>query len=309
MAGLGGGSHDTVTTQANFIPEIWSDEVLGAYKQNLVASMLVKKIGFKGKKGDTIHVPVPGRGAAHTKTAETVVTLNTDTASTLPISINRHFEYSRLIEDIAEVQRLASARAFYTDDAGYALAKQVDTDLLANAATFQAGTAYSTAVIGSDGTTVWDGSASTNTGNGADLTDAGIRRAIQTLDDNDVPLDRRVLLINPGQKNVLLGITRFSSSDFIGNDPRVKSGKFGDVYGVSVYVTTNLPTVTADDTTTNYKVCILMNQEAIVHAEQLAVRTQTQYKQEYLGTLFTADTIYGTATYRDEAGVGIVVPV
>lgn len=303
-----GTNHETVTTSAAFIPEVWSDEVVAAYKSNLVASMLVKKIGFKGKKGDTIHVPQPSRGAASAKAASTQVTLITDTATTLDISVNQHWEYSRLIEDIAEVQRLASARAFYTDDAGYALAKQVDTALLANAASFQGGSAYSKAVIGSDGATVWDGSASTNTGNGANLTDAGLRRAIQTLDDNDVPLDRRALLINPGQKNVLLGIDRFNSRDFVGDDPRVKLGRFGEVYGVNVYVTTNLPTVTADDTTTDYKVAVLMNQEAIVHVEQLAIRTQTQYKQEYLGTLFTADTIFGTSVYQDTAGVGIVVP-
>lgn len=303
-----GTNHETITTSANFIPEVWSDEVLAAYKANLVASQLVKKIGFRGKKGDTIHVPKPARGAASAKAASTQVTLITDTAGVLNISIDQHWEYSRLIEDIAEVQRLASARAFYTDDAGYALAKKVDSALLAHAGSFQGGSAYSTAVIGSDGTTVWNPAASTNTGNGADLSDAGLRRAIQTLDDNDVPLDMRSLLINPGQKNVLLGITRFSSSDFIGGRDRVNTGVFGEVYGAKVYVTTNLPTVLAADSSTAYKACVLMGKEAIVHAEQMAVRTQTQYKQEYLGTLFTADTIYGTSVYRDTSGVALIVP-
>lgn len=302
-----GTNHETTTTSANFIPEIWSDEVIGAYKSRLLAANHVKKIGFTGKKGDTVHVPKPARGSASSKSASTQVTLITDTAGVLNIAIDQHYEYSRLIEDIAEVQRLSSARAFYTDDAGYALAKQVDTALLANAATFQSGTAYDASVIGGDGVTVWDGSASTSTGNGSNLTDAGLRRAIQTLDDGDVPLEERVLFINPGQKNVLLGIDRFNSSDFV-NAQGVVKGMFGDLYGVNVFVTTNLPTVQADDSSTNYKVCVLMNKEAIVHAEQLAVRSQTQYKQEYLGDLFTADTIYGTATYRPEAGVGIMVP-
>jgi hypothetical protein len=43
-------------------------------------------------------------------------------------------------------------------------------------------------------------------------------------------------------------------------------------------------------------------------AEQVGVRSQTQYKQEYLGDLFTADTIYGVAELRDDAGVNFVVP-
>lgn len=307
MAGLGGGSHQTITTNAAFIPEVWSDEVKGVYKNSLVVAPLVKKIQFKGKKGDTIHVPVPGRGTANVKAANTVVTLNVDTATDLAILIDKHYEYSRVIEDIAEVQSIASARAFYTDDAGYALAKQVDTHLLANAATFQSGTAYDAAVDGAVGTVTWDGSANTNTGNGANLTDVGIRRIIQTLDDNDVPADMRSLVINPGQKNVLLGIDRFNSTDF-SRVQGVATGVFGEVYGIPVYVSTNLATLTADDTTTNYKVCVMMHREAIVHAEQMAIRSQSQYKQEFLGTLFTADTIYGTKTYRAEAGVGIVVP-
>jgi hypothetical protein len=40
----------------------------------------------------------------------------------------------------------------------------------------------------------------------------------------------------------------------------------------------------------------------------MGVRSQTQYRLDFLGTQYTADTIYGTKTYRDENGVGIVVP-
>jgi hypothetical protein len=303
-----GTDHVTNTTEAKFIPELWSDEVNATYKNSLVLVPLVKKISFVGKKGDSIHIPKPVRGSASSKSAETQVTLIASAASELVVTVDKHFEYSRLIEDITEVQALASMRAFYTDDAGYALASQVDSDLAALAGGFQASTAYSTAVIGSDGATVWDPTASTNTGNGASLTDIGIRRAIQTLDDNNVPLDGRSLVISPSEKNALLGIDRFNSSDFIGNDPRVKTGKFGDIYGVQVYVTTALDTVAATDTTTLYKAAMLMHRDALVLAEQMSVRSQTQYKQEWLGDLFTSDTIYGVSEYRDESGVAIIVP-
>jgi hypothetical protein len=40
----------------------------------------------------------------------------------------------------------------------------------------------------------------------------------------------------------------------------------------------------------------------------MAVRSQTQYKQEYLGTLFTADTLFGTKELRDGSAVAIAVP-
>jgi hypothetical protein len=301
------GSGKASGTEDTFIPELWSDEVNATYKNSLVLSNLVKKISFVGKKGDSIHIPKPVRESASAKAASTQVTLVASAASELVVTVNKHFEYSRLIEDITEVQALASMRAFYTDDAGYALAVQVDSDLAALAAGFQASTAYSTAVTGATGATVWDGSASTNTGNGSSFTDIGLRRVIQTLDDSNVPLDGRSLIIPPSEKNALLGIDRFNSSDFV-NVKGVATGMFGDIYGTQVYVTTNLDTVAADDTTTLYKAAMLMHRDATVLAEQMSVRTQTQYKQEWLGDLFTADTIYGVSEYRDEAGVAIIVP-
>jgi hypothetical protein len=45
----------------------------------------------------------------------------------------------------------------------------------------------------------------------------------------------------------------------------------------------------------------------MVLVEQQAVRAQTHYKQEYLGTLFTADTLYGVAELRDEAAIALAV--
>jgi hypothetical protein len=53
---------------------------------------------------------------------------------------------------------------------------------------------------------------------------------------------------------------------------------------------------------------MLMHKDAVVFAEQMGVRTQTQYKQEYLGDLFTADTIYGVKELRNDAALAFVVP-
>jgi len=42
----------------------------------------------------------------------------------------------------------------------------------------------------------------------------------------------------------------------------------------------------------------------MVLVEQIGIRSQTQYKQEYLATLFTSDTLYGVAALRKAATVG-----
>ena len=107
-----GSSHVTNTTAAKFIPELWSDEIVAAYKQNLVLANLVNRMPMKGKKGDTLHIPKPTRGSASVKTAETQVSLIAATETEVIVAVDKHYEYSRLIEDITDVQALASMRKF-----------------------------------------------------------------------------------------------------------------------------------------------------------------------------------------------------
>jgi N4-gp56 family major capsid protein len=304
----------TTTIAGNFIPELWSDEVIGAYKSNLVIANLVTKLSHKGKKGDTIHIPVPSRGSASAKAANTQVTLSAATNSVINISIDQHYEYSKLIEDIAEVQSLASMRKFYTDDAGYALSTQVDTKLGTLWEALQGGTvggsnaaSWETAYIGSTGNTLYTG----NSSNAADITDAGIRALMLKLDNADVPMDNRSLIVPPVAANDMLGIARFTEQQFIGDGSAIKTGKIGQIYGVDVYISTNVPTTTESgggSPGSTDRVGCLLHRDALVLAEQVSVRSQTQYKQEYLGDLFTSDTIYGVGELRNDAGVAFIVP-
>lgn len=287
-----GTNHVTNTTAATFIPEIWSDEIIASYEKSLVVKPLVRAMSMVGKKGDTIRVPKPDRGSASAKGAESQVTLIAGTTQELVIAIDQHFEYSRMIEDITDVQALNSLRSFYTQDAGYALATQVDSALIAEANT--GFTAKKSFVAGG----IADESGATTTA----FNDAGLREAIQILDDNDVPGESRVLVIPPAVKRDMLGVSNYVSSDFVTGQP-VVNGKIGSLYGVDIFVSTNL-TGNAGE-----KNCLLMHKDALVFAEQVGVRTQTQYKQEYLADLMTADTLYGLETYRPEAGVTIAALV
>jgi N4-gp56 family major capsid protein len=292
----------TVNT-AGFIPEVWSDEIIAAYKKNLVAANLFKKMSMKGKKGDVMHFPSPARGSAAVKTASSQVTLIAESGTEKTVTINQHYEYSRLIEDFAEVQALSSLRRFYTDDAGYALATRIDTSLIELGRGAQGGggtAAYNRAYLAGDGSTLYvDG---TNVGTA--LTDAGLRRAIQRLDDNDVPMDGRFLIVPPATRNTMMGLARFTEQAFVGDGGTIRNGQIGDVYGVKVFVTTNADTAT----TTTTRVALLAHPEAFVLVDQLGVRVQTQYKQEYLGTLLTADTLYGVGELRDTSAVALAVP-
>jgi len=274
-----------------------------------------------GKKGDTIHVPKPVRGAASAKSESTAVTIQANLESELQIAVDRHFEYSRFIEDIVETQALNSLRQFYTEDAGYQLALKVDTDLMNAATGFGDGTkTFAPANTGAD----WVASNSyyfnaaagiaayavDTVTSGDNFTDLGFRQAIKLMDDADVPMENRALIVPPAARSTIMGIDRYVSSDFVGGRG-VESGLIGNLYGVDVYVSSNCPVIEVaaqnSASSVDTRGCLFFHKDAIVHAEQMAVRSQTQYKQEYLSTLYTADTLYGVEVYRPEAGFVIAI--
>ena len=225
------------TKAATFIPEIWSDEVRAAYENSLVLANLVKKMGMQGKKGDTINIPAPVRGTAVAKASGTAVSIQGNTEGNVPVLIDKHFEYSRLIEDITATQALSSLRQFYTSDAGYALARQVDTDLhgLAKDLGNAQDSYVNTASFYCDATTGLTAFAE-DTVTAADVfTDACFRSLIQKMDDADVPFDNRAFVIPPSLRNAIMGIDRYVSSDFVSGQP-VQNGKIGNLYGIDVFV-------------------------------------------------------------------------
>ena len=331
-----------------FIPSLWEDDVIAQYKANLVVANLVSKLNHNGRKGDTIYLPqVTDRKTSvpSAKVEDIQVVLNPANANEITLTLDKHYEYSFLYEDLTSLQALDSLRRHYTDHAGYALARQVDRDCIVafgttNGGTDGIGTSGSGAVIGSDGSTSFVGSGAA--GNQGALTDAGIRKIIQTLDDEDNPMSDRHLVIPPVERNNIMGLARFTEQAFVGemsNSNTIRNGVIGQLYGVSVAISTNLPYLhidsndgeivhlwtgtamgtgavtdiygTANTVTTDGgaigRQALMFHKGAVVHAEQQGIRTQTQYKQEFLGDLFTADCVYGVTEQRDYAAVPIAV--
>ncbi len=304
-----------------FVPELWSDDIIAAYKSNLVAANLISKMNHVGKKGDSIHIPKPTRGSASVKAVATQVTLNQNNSSEIEVPLGAHYEYSSIIEDILEVQALSSLRKFTTDDAGYALSTRIDTDIINTFSAAAGGMSISSgAMSGNDVNWATSGNAKVYYNNSGTptayveattaataLTDAFLRNVIQEMDDNDVPMSGRVLLLPPSAKNDLIGIDRYTEQAFVGEaggSNSIRNGRVGDIYGMEVFITSNMPWV---DTNAE-RIGLMFHKDAVILAEQTTVRTQTQYKQEYLGNLFTSDCIYGTQKARDEAAIAFAIP-
>ena len=127
---------------------------------------------------------------------------------------------------------------------------------------------------------------------------------ILALDNADVPMSNRVLVVPPICLNDMLGINRFTEQQYIGDGNAIKTGKIGSIYGMDVDVSSNCPCINSNA----QRIGVMMHKDALALVEQLGVRSQTQYKQEYLGDLFTSDSIYGVGELRNDAGVAFCVP-
>lgn len=273
----------TITTGDIFIPEVWSKNVLLARESKLVMAKLVERYDEDAADGgDVINIPQVSNLTAYAKAASTSVTLQAPTETDVNLSLNRHYEASILIEDRLKVQskRVYNLLEKYSTKAGYAVGGQMDDDLLG---LYSSLTQY-----------VGDGSTA--------LADTAILRAVQYLDDADAPEMDRHFVIKPAAKADILVLDKFSLYQNIGSINPITRGAIGEIYGNDVWVTTNVPVEAATPTVVHN---IMFHKEAFALAVQMQPRVQFQYKQEYLGTLATTDSLWGYAIQRNDHAVDV----
>jgi hypothetical protein len=225
-----------VSNIANFIPELWMDDVLKKREPLLQMRMAVETLPFEGKKGDIIHMPIIYDMAVNDKISQTMVTLQTNDPGEYTISIDKYKESSFMIEDIAWVQSKYNIKSLYTERAGRALANDIDNAILGmRAAVPTAQWIY----CSTDGT---------SSGTPVAINEAAILAGIQLLDEADVPSDGRMLIISPGQYTDMLAINKFINGDYVNGSP-LTTGILGTLYGIQVYKANKLKTNSA----TGYK--------------------------------------------------------
>lgn len=265
----------TVTTGAAFIPEIWSLEVIEAVKSKLVLANLVWRFDKDVMKfGDTVHVPSVSNLVANDKVAGVDVQPQAPTESTVDISINKHKESSFYVEDILAAQANRDLMKAYTESASYAIAKAIDSDIAALSTGF---------------------SNSFGTYNTAITTDV-VLDSIEQLDGGDVPEDDRHFVFRPDVKRDLLDLSTYTSKDFVSGSA-VETGKIGDLYGVSTYMSNNV--LKSGTSTSN----MLFHRHALGLAMQKKPRVQSEYQLKPLANLVVVDSVYGVLEMRDSFGV------
>ncbi len=286
-----GTAPQTVTTQANYIPEVWGEELRAFREINLVAAQVVKRYPFEGSVGDTLHIPDLGRLTVITVSEGGDDANSVNTEGEFNGVITRHRGIRFQVPDRVGMQSKYDLRAAYTASAGKSLAEDLDAHILALESGFQGNQRYE-----GDGTTV------TAPATGVDITDVGLRLLLELLDVANVPFDDRFLIAHPRQKNILLGINRFVEYQSIGqgNMP-IRTGLLGEIYGVPVYFTTNTASIAS-----NNDANLLGQRDAILLAMQMDVRVQMDYILQNWSWLVATDYLGQAFEFRDNHAISVL---
>ena len=196
-----------------------------------------------------------------------------------------------MVETEADAQSRFDKISQYARKAGYALAKQMDTDL--------AGlyTGWSTTDQGTAGTA---------------LTKPTLLAAQQELTNNDVPTSDRCFVLHSVNYEDLMGLASLTYASNIGNmnsaSPIVEGmangseGYFGKFFGDPVYLSTNIKVTAGTPTYHN----LYFHKEAMALAKQIEPTVIQAKHAEYLNAQqYSVYDLYGVAALRADHGVEV----
>jgi len=288
------------TDLAEIIPNIWGERFNDYFKANLIgANFFTDRSSELRGGGDTLYTPNFIAMSANTKTQQSQVTLQQADPTKQTLTVQTHKEVSFLIEDIDNARVKSSYTTMDTkaQNAGFEVAEALEKALFALFSGFSGSVGAST----------------------TNIADSDILAAIATLESNKVPgvhTGQVAFFFHPNTFwRQVQALDKFSLAQNASADPVAQKPK-GLLYGIPVYTSPNVPNVAS----TNGRYNALVHKDAI-HFATLAlgtggskgsmvgssgVRVQANYIPEYLGTLVTADIVYGVVENRDNAGVKIL---
>ena len=290
-----GTNHFTAAQLAVDIMEVYGVRTNDFFRPKLVmANQFVNRSDELAEGGDTLYTPNISEMTANAKSAGSEVTLNSQTETQQSLVVDQHYEVSFLIEDkeAAQVMQSRNVQERYMKNAAHTAAKKLEDSI---ATLFQS---FSQSV----GTS------------GQALTDATILEAIETLTSADADFDEANWFLHT--KTIwsdVMSIDKFAlHQNTDAADPSLK-GCITRIYGRPVFQSTRITKINSN---ADYAGALAVP-DAIHWAcgnlpgskNEYGVRVMASYVHEYLGTLVTADILYGAIENRDAGGVRIVSSV
>jgi hypothetical protein len=280
------GSPSTTTTDAVFIPEVWSEAIYKYFERKVIFRQLVDDYSpLVANGGDKIHIPEIGLISATAKSAGSDVSYDNTTATETQLDLDQHYYVAKLFEDILMVQSNYQLMDKYSAMMGEALARQVDSYLW----------------------TTLQG-LSNNIGLSADdtLTASKFEDILASMGNNgiDYMAGDVFMVVNPVLMADILNPSGGLAQFFIRNDASgdgsgLRTGNIGSLYGIDVFMSNAISSGGTASTISG----AIFHRSAVAYAMQEDVRIQSEYSIDALGTKVVADSIYGAKLIDDSDNV------
>lgn len=270
---------DATTADAR-IPEAWSKKSIVAREQELVFAGLVNRSYEGDVLGDRVHVPSRGHLTTQTKTldgnAATVYETVTETNTDLIINT---WEYNAIaVETATKKLSHVDLLKLYAPEQGYTLARSVDDVLAGYPDGSAAGQTVGTLAVA--------------------LAYEDVLAARQALDDADVPVGDRVIVVSPAQEAGFLKLDQFIHRDYDSihgspSKPALNKAFIGSWMNMPVYKSTNVEGTNAaghDNT--------MFHREAIALAMALEMNHHNMFDIDYFAFKVSVEQLYGSAVFR-----------
>jgi hypothetical protein len=262
----------SIAQTAQYVQEKWTRDIQQPFDKILQAAKLVQdRSDLVSDGGDIIRVPFVAAVDARAKAASTNVTYDSPDGTAIAINIDKHYYVAVLIEDIAKVQSNYGLQSAFKERMTEALARQIDTDLMALYA-----------------------SAGTSVSGGAAVDDADIIAVVAAFDAGNTPQGQRRGIIGHNTKADLMGVNKYVAYDQTGKTGKAVDGTDGlvaSLYGMDLYHSGNVPTSTTGRN-------LFFHKRAITLAQQLAPKFELEYSVDAIGTKTVLHTIYGLGVER-----------
>ena len=262
----------SIAATSQYIPEIWSREIQQPFEMALQAKKLVQdRSGLAKGGGDVIRIPFTSSISARAKSASTDVTYDSPEGAPIALNIDKHYYAAVKIEDIAKIQASYDLKAAFMSRMAYALAHQIDDDLLG--------------LYASVGTTVAGGAA---------VDDADILSVVTTFDLANTPTDLRRGVVGPYTKADLSGVNKYVAYDQTGKTGLAvdkSGGLIANVYDMDIYMSQNVVT---DTTGRN----LFFHKNALNFAQQQAPKFEAEYSVDSLAWKTVLHAVYGVGVER-----------
>jgi len=209
-----------------YVPELWANESIAILEENMVMGNLVYR-DFENALaayGDVVNTRKPGEFIAKRKTAADNVTVQTPTATSVPVVLNQHLHTSFIIKDGDQSKSFKDLVTEYLTPAMLSIARSIDQILSTQVFQFLPNAAGQLGAISGD------------------TAEKFLLATRQVLNVNKAYVQDRNLVVGTVSETALLSDKTFTQAYSVGDQGgALREAALGRKFGFSIYMAQNTP--------------------------------------------------------------------